>query len=202
MAGVVGRRARRGLEDTDRRFGAVLAVYGRTTREHDGKDGDQNRTRRPKRPTIKRRGGHPHNRSDARVVNSLYSRDGLPASLTSWAVSRKAAAGTIALAVAVALGHVSPAICRADPAVAAKDFSKPAIVIHPLGYGHNPTARCARLCAVRADGSGRRTALPAVADHRDRRQPAKRQHGSRTDAKYADAPWVPSQPNHRGGQGQ
>src|SRR6476646_1981634 len=42
----------------------------------------------------------------------------------------------MALAVAAALGGVSPAASRAEPAAAAKDFSKPAIVI--LGYGLNP----------------------------------------------------------------
>jgi hypothetical protein len=34
------------------------------------------------------------------------------------------------------LGDVSPAVSQAEPAPAAKDFSKPAIVI--LGYGLNP----------------------------------------------------------------
>ena len=48
----------------------------------------------------------------------------------------KAAAGAVALAVAAALGDVSPAVSQAEPAPAAKDFSKPAIVI--LGYGLNP----------------------------------------------------------------
>ena len=48
----------------------------------------------------------------------------------------KAAAGAMALAVAAALGGVSPAASRAEPAAASKDFSKPAIVI--LGYGLNP----------------------------------------------------------------
>ena len=38
--------------------------------------------------------------------------------------------------VAAALGDVSPAVSQAEPAPAAKDFSKPAIVI--LGYGLNP----------------------------------------------------------------
>src|SRR6478752_1867380 len=42
----------------------------------------------------------------------------------------------MALAVAAALGGVSPAASRAEPAAASKDFSKPAIVI--LGYGLNP----------------------------------------------------------------
>src|SRR5262249_42590708 len=41
------------------------------TREHDGKGGDQDCARPPKGPTIERRNGHVHNRSDARVVNSL-----------------------------------------------------------------------------------------------------------------------------------
>jgi uncharacterized SAM-binding protein YcdF (DUF218 family) len=48
----------------------------------------------------------------------------------------KAAAGAVALAVAVALGEFSPAVSEAEPVAAAKDFSKPAIVI--LGYGLNP----------------------------------------------------------------
>ena len=48
----------------------------------------------------------------------------------------KAAAGAVALAVAVALGGLSPAVSEAEPVAAAKDFSKPAIVI--LGYGLNP----------------------------------------------------------------
>jgi len=48
----------------------------------------------------------------------------------------KAAAGAVALVVAAALGDVSPAVSQAEPAPAAKDFSKPAIVI--LGYGLNP----------------------------------------------------------------
>jgi uncharacterized SAM-binding protein YcdF (DUF218 family) len=47
----------------------------------------------------------------------------------------KAAACAIALAVAAALGGFSPAVADAEPAAAAKDFSKPAIVI--LGYGLN-----------------------------------------------------------------
>jgi uncharacterized SAM-binding protein YcdF (DUF218 family) len=47
-----------------------------------------------------------------------------------------AAAGAVALAVAALLGEVSPAVTQAEPAAAAKDFSKPAIVI--LGYGLNP----------------------------------------------------------------
>lgn len=46
----------------------------------------------------------------------------------------KAAVGALALAAAALLGEVSPALATAQPApVAAKDFSKPAIVI--LGYG-------------------------------------------------------------------
>ena len=48
----------------------------------------------------------------------------------------KAAAGAVAVAVAAALGGVSPAVSRAEPAAAAKDFTKPAVVI--LGYGLNP----------------------------------------------------------------
>ena len=48
----------------------------------------------------------------------------------------KAAAGAVALAVAAALGGLSPAVSQADPAAVTKDFSKPAIVI--LGYGLNP----------------------------------------------------------------
>ena len=47
-----------------------------------------------------------------------------------------AAAGAIGLAVAMALGGFSPAVSQAEPAAAAKDFSKPAIVI--LGYGLTP----------------------------------------------------------------
>lgn len=47
----------------------------------------------------------------------------------------KAAAGAVALAVAL-LGGISPAVSQAQPAAAAKDFSKPAIVI--LGYGLKP----------------------------------------------------------------
>jgi uncharacterized SAM-binding protein YcdF (DUF218 family) len=47
-----------------------------------------------------------------------------------------AAAAAVALAVAALLGEVSPAVSHAQPAAAAKDFSKPAIVI--LGYGLNP----------------------------------------------------------------
>jgi uncharacterized SAM-binding protein YcdF (DUF218 family) len=48
----------------------------------------------------------------------------------------KAAAGAVVVAVAAALGGVSPAVAQAEPAAAAKDFSKPAIVI--LGYGLAP----------------------------------------------------------------
>lgn len=40
------------------------------------------------------------------------------------------------VAIAAALGGVSPAVAQAQPAAAAKDFSKPAIVI--LGYGLKP----------------------------------------------------------------
>jgi uncharacterized SAM-binding protein YcdF (DUF218 family) len=48
----------------------------------------------------------------------------------------KAAAGAVVVAVAAALGGVSPTVSQAEPAAAAKDFSKPAIVI--LGYGLAP----------------------------------------------------------------
>ena len=48
----------------------------------------------------------------------------------------KAAAGTLAVALAAALGGFSPAVVQAEPAAAAKDFSKPAIVV--LGYGLTP----------------------------------------------------------------
>jgi uncharacterized SAM-binding protein YcdF (DUF218 family) len=48
----------------------------------------------------------------------------------------KAAVGAVALAVAAAIGEVSPAVSQAQPPPAVKDFSKPAIVI--LGYGLNP----------------------------------------------------------------
>jgi uncharacterized SAM-binding protein YcdF (DUF218 family) len=48
----------------------------------------------------------------------------------------KAAVAAIAIAVAGALGGFSPAVSQAEPPAAAKDFSKPAIVI--LGYGLNP----------------------------------------------------------------
>lgn len=48
----------------------------------------------------------------------------------------KAAAGAVALAVAAVLGELSPAVSHAEPVAAAKNFSKPAIVI--LGYGLNP----------------------------------------------------------------
>jgi hypothetical protein len=48
----------------------------------------------------------------------------------------KAAAAAVVVAVAAALGGVSPAVSRAEPAAATKDFSKPAIVI--LGYGLAP----------------------------------------------------------------
>jgi uncharacterized SAM-binding protein YcdF (DUF218 family) len=46
------------------------------------------------------------------------------------------AAGAVVVAVAVALGSLSPAMSQAEPAAATKDFSKPAIVI--LGYGLAP----------------------------------------------------------------
>ena len=48
----------------------------------------------------------------------------------------KAACCAIALALAGAFGGVAPVISHAAPAVAAKDFSNPTIVI--LGYGLNP----------------------------------------------------------------
>ena len=48
----------------------------------------------------------------------------------------KTAAGAVVVAVAAALCGVSPAVSWAEPAAAAKDFSKPAIVI--LGYGLAP----------------------------------------------------------------
>ena len=48
----------------------------------------------------------------------------------------KAAAGALALAVAAALGGMSPPVSQAEPSASSKDFSKPAIVI--LGYGLNP----------------------------------------------------------------
>jgi uncharacterized SAM-binding protein YcdF (DUF218 family) len=47
----------------------------------------------------------------------------------------KAAVSALIVAVAV-LGGLSPAVSQAEPATAAKDFSKPAIVI--LGYGLAP----------------------------------------------------------------
>lgn len=46
------------------------------------------------------------------------------------------AAAALVISVAAAVGLFSPAVSQAEPAVAAKDFSKPAIVI--LGYGLNP----------------------------------------------------------------
>ena len=46
------------------------------------------------------------------------------------------AAGAIALTGAVAAGGLVPAVSRAQPAPAAKDFSRPVIVI--LGFGLNP----------------------------------------------------------------
>lgn len=48
----------------------------------------------------------------------------------------KAAVGAVVVAIGAALGGVSPAVAQAQPAAAAKDFSKPAIVI--LGYGLKP----------------------------------------------------------------
>jgi uncharacterized SAM-binding protein YcdF (DUF218 family) len=48
----------------------------------------------------------------------------------------KAAVGALILAAAAVIGEVSPAVSQAQPAAAAKDFSKPAIVI--LGYGLKP----------------------------------------------------------------
>jgi uncharacterized SAM-binding protein YcdF (DUF218 family) len=48
----------------------------------------------------------------------------------------RAAAGALVVAVAAVLGGVTPAVSQAEPAAAAKDFSKPAIVI--LGYGLKP----------------------------------------------------------------
>ena len=45
----------------------------------------------------------------------------------------KAATAAVALALAAALGGISPAVSPAEPAAAEKDFSKPAIVI--LGSG-------------------------------------------------------------------
>jgi uncharacterized SAM-binding protein YcdF (DUF218 family) len=48
----------------------------------------------------------------------------------------RAAAGAVVVAVAAALSGVSAAVSQAEPAAAAKDFSKPAIVI--LGYGLKP----------------------------------------------------------------
>jgi uncharacterized SAM-binding protein YcdF (DUF218 family) len=47
----------------------------------------------------------------------------------------KAALGAMALAASVGVGGFAPAVALADPPAAAKDFSKPAIVI--LGYGLN-----------------------------------------------------------------
>jgi uncharacterized SAM-binding protein YcdF (DUF218 family) len=48
----------------------------------------------------------------------------------------RAAAGALVVAVAALLTGFSPAVSHAEPPAAAKDFSKPAIVI--LGYGLNP----------------------------------------------------------------
>jgi uncharacterized SAM-binding protein YcdF (DUF218 family) len=45
-------------------------------------------------------------------------------------------AAALALGVAAGVGLLSPAVSQAEPAIAAKDFSKPAIVV--LGYGLNP----------------------------------------------------------------
>ena len=54
------------------------------------------------------------------------------------------AAGAVVVAVAVALGSLSPAMSQAEPAAATKDFSKPAIVI--LGYGLAPDGSMRRSC--------------------------------------------------------
>jgi hypothetical protein len=48
----------------------------------------------------------------------------------------RAAAGAVVVAVAAVLGGMTPAVSQAEPAAAAKDFTKPAIVI--LGYGLKP----------------------------------------------------------------
>ncbi|BBY17686.1 YdcF family protein [Mycolicibacterium litorale] len=48
----------------------------------------------------------------------------------------KTAVAAVTLAAAALIGDVSPAVAHAQPAVAVKDFSKPAIVI--LGYGLEP----------------------------------------------------------------
>jgi uncharacterized SAM-binding protein YcdF (DUF218 family) len=48
----------------------------------------------------------------------------------------RAAVGALVVALAAAMSVVSPPVAGAVPAAAAKDFSKPAIVI--LGYGLNP----------------------------------------------------------------
>ncbi|WP_193044252.1 YdcF family protein [Mycolicibacterium baixiangningiae] len=50
--------------------------------------------------------------------------------------SWKIAAAAVALASAALIGDVSPTVAHAQPAVAVKDFSRPAIVI--LGYGLEP----------------------------------------------------------------
>lgn len=47
-----------------------------------------------------------------------------------------AVVGAVVLSVAAAVSVLSPAVSQAQPPAAAKDFSKPAIVI--LGYGLNP----------------------------------------------------------------
>ncbi|MGV0872023.1 YdcF family protein [Mycolicibacterium sp. XJ879] len=47
-----------------------------------------------------------------------------------------AALAALALSVAVVVGEFTPAVAQAQPTAAAKDFSKPAIVI--LGYGLHP----------------------------------------------------------------
>jgi uncharacterized SAM-binding protein YcdF (DUF218 family) len=48
----------------------------------------------------------------------------------------RTAVAAIALAVAAALGQITPVVAAAAPTPASKDFTKPAIVI--LGYGLNP----------------------------------------------------------------
>ena len=58
----------------------------------------------------------------------------------------RTAVGAVALAVATAVGGVSPAVSQAEPAAAAKDFSKPAIVI--LGYGLNPDSTMCRMLQI------------------------------------------------------
>ena len=96
----------------------------------------------------------------------------------------KAAAGAIALAVAAALGGVSPAVSRAEPAAAVEGFLEAGD--RHSGIRPQPRRHDARDSASSgADGSDRRAVLPAVADHRDRRQPAERQDRSRADAQHA-----------------